>query len=387
MSDNKVVLIGNNNKNTLGKARSFGEAGYEPIVVWVGPRYNLVRFCKYVKESYDVKTPEQGINLILNKFSSPNKKILLSAEGDGIVAAIDARYNELYDYFFFYNAGEKGRLSYYLEKENLCCLAEECGFDVPKTEMVSVGSMPTKVKYPIFTKAVDSFDISWKSSANICYNEDDLIRVYNNQKSDKILLQEYVVKKNEFMLEGLSVNGGKEVFLPIQGSFYRIPNGAYGSFGFFEEYKSGDSLFEKLKLLLSKVHYSGIFEVEFIVGEDNSLYFLEVNFRDTMWNHAFTNMGVNLNAIWAKSEKEGCLCVENETVISSPSSFMNETVDFGRYVKTKQMSFFKWLKDFIACDTHMLWCKGDQKPFRRYLILILFRRLKRIGLAKGDYMP
>ena len=386
MEKEKVILIGSNNKNTLGKARSFGEAGYMPIVIWVGPRYNLVRYCKYVKESYEVQTAEQGINLILKTFASPSKKTLLSAEGDAIVAALDAHYNQLNEFFYFYNGGAEGRLLYYLEKENLCKAAEACGFRVPKSEAVKVGELPRLVKYPIFTKAADSFDLGWKSSAHICYNEDDLISVYSHLKCDTILIQEYIPKKNEFMLQGISFHGGEEVYLPIQGSFYRLPNGEYGSYGYFEEYKSGPELFNQLKKLLSQIKYSGIFEVEFIIAEDGTLYFLEINFRDTMWNHAFTNMGVNLNAIWAKSEIKGKLCIGESKISKSPSRFMNENIDFDRYVKTGKISLQKWIKDFYSCDTHMLWCKDDQRPFRKYLILILLRRLEKIGIIKGNYV-
>ena len=386
MEKEKVILIGSNNKNTLGKARSFGEAGYLPIVIWVGQRYNLVRYCKYVKESHQVTTPEEGIEFILQKFASPAKKTLLSVEGDAIVAALDAQYNKLIKYFYFYNAGEEGRLLFFLRKENLCHAAEKCGFSVPQSEIVNVGELPKLVKDPIFTKAADSFDRGWKSSAHICYNEVDLLSVYSHLNCETLLLQEYIPKKNEFMLQGLSFHGGEEVYLPIQGSFYRLPNGEYGSYGYFEEYKSGSVLFNRLKKLLLQIRYSGIFEVEFIIAEDGTLYFLEVNFRDTMWNHAFTNMGINLNAIWAKSELEGKLSFGEATVSKSPSRFMNENIDFDRYVKTRKLSFLKWFKDFYSCDTHMLWCKGDQRPFRMYLVLILLRRLQKIGLIKGYYV-
>ena len=386
MRKEKVIIIGSNNKNTLGKARSFGEAGYVPILVWVGPRFNLVRYCKYVRESYEVETPEEGIEFILQRFASSTKRILLSVEGDAIVAAIDARYDQLIKFFYFYNGGEQGRLSYYLRKENLCRSAEECGFRVPKTEIVTVGELPKRVKYPIFTKAADSFNLEWKKSAHICYSEEDLIGVFSTLSCETILLQEYIPKKNEFMLQGLSVNGGEDVFLPIQGSFYRVPNGEYGSYGYFEEYKSGAVLYNQLHTLLKRIKYSGIFEVEFLVAEDDALYFLEINFRDTMWNHAFTNMGINLNSIWAKSELEGKLCVGDARVSSSPSRFMNENIDFDRYVKTNKLSLVKWFRDFCSCDTHMLWCKSDQRPFWRYLILILLRRFQKIGLIKGYYV-
>lgn len=384
MNHRKVVLFGNCNHNTLGKARSFGEAGYIPVLIWVGPRYNLVRYCKYIKEWYNVDTISDGVKLLIEKFSDPHEKTLVSIEGDGIVGAMDEQFDVLKKYFYFYNAGKQGQLSYYLEKANLTKAAEEVGFRVPQTELLEVGEMPIRVSYPLITKAADSYDIGWKTSTHICKSENELRAVYNHIKSKRILVQEYVTKKNELMLEGISVNGGNEVFLPIQGSFYRLPIDAYGSFGFFEEYHEGDVLFGKLKTLLQKIGFSGVFEVEFIIAENNELFFLEINFRDTMWNHAFTQMGINLNKIWAESELAGHLEVGDSRITTSPHLFMTEFGDYGRYVKSGQLKLSEWWKDFRRCKTCMIYDKTDLKPLLVYFYLIVVRKFERIGLAQKD---
>ena len=384
MENHSVILIGSNNKNTLGKARSFGEAGFIPIVIWVGPRANLVKYCRYVKEFYDVESAEMAVALLEEKFKKPGGKILVSIEGDGLVAELDKNYDRLKDYFIFYNAGEQGRLSFYLEKYNLTEAAREVGFHVPLTEELEVGALPTKVSYPVITKAADSFDIGWKSSTHICKSEQELKDAYKELKCKRIIVQEYVSKKNELMLEGVSINGGDEVFLPIQGSFYRLPSDAYGSYGFFEQYHLGDELLNRLKKLLKIVGFSGVFEVEFIIAENQDLYFLEINFRDTMWNHVFTQMGVNLNRIWADSVMLGNLVIGDARVISSPHSFMNEITDYNRYVKTKKIRIRNWLIDFFRCKSYMVYDRSDNKPFNMYLISVIARRLQRLGLFKNS---
>jgi len=237
MKEKTVILIGNNNKNTLGKARSFGEVGYTPIVIWVGPRADLVKYSRYIKDYYDVDTAEDAVDLLIKKFKRPNVKLLVSVEGDGLIAELDKNYDRLKDSFVFYNAGEQGRLSMFLQKEVLCAAADKCGFLVPKTKLMIVGDCDHGLKYPIFTKASDSYDISWKSSAHIIESEDELLQLYAQLKCPDILLQEFVVKKNELFLEGVSINGGEEVYIPIQGLYHRFPSNAYGSYGYFENAK------------------------------------------------------------------------------------------------------------------------------------------------------
>lgn len=42
----------------------------------------------------------------------------------------------------------------------------------------------------------------------ICNNEEDLLAVYKTINTDKILVQEYVQKKNELCINGMSISGG-----------------------------------------------------------------------------------------------------------------------------------------------------------------------------------
>lgn len=382
-----VILFGNNNQNTLGKARSFGDAGFEPILIWVRPRYNLVKHCKYVNHWYNVDTYDEGINLLLDKFANESSKTLVSVEGDGIIAAMDSKYDTLKKYFIFYNAGSQGRLSYYMKKANLIEAAKEVGLRIPKTEEIRVGDLPRSLSYPVITKAADSFDIGGKLNTHICNTPEELREAFKSIKSKKIIVQEYVRKKNELMLQGVSINGGDEVFVPIEGSFYRLPKDAYGSFGFFEEYHEGDKLYNKLKKLLQLVRFSGVFETEFIISENNELFFLEINFRDTMWNHAFTEMGVNLNKIWADSEMAGHLVSCESIIARTKHLFMHEFVDFNRYVKSKEISLSEWFKDFHRTNTCMEYDRTDIMPFLVHLWMIFLKRLERLGLAKkGAHM-
>lgn len=75
--------------------------------------------------------------------------------------------------------------------------------------VLSVGELPKTLKYPVFTKAATStIKGGWKNQAHICNNEEDLLAVYKTINTDKILVQEYVQKKNELCINGMSISGG-----------------------------------------------------------------------------------------------------------------------------------------------------------------------------------
>lgn len=287
----KNIVFGRNFGNTLGQVRNFGAAGLSSIVVWYGDNHHTPKDSKYISEFYEVDSYESGIDFIINHFAVIGEKQLLSADCDGVVGALNERYDDLKDYFYFFNAGEKGRLNYYMEKGVLCSLAEKYNLKIPRTELVKVGELPQRLSYPIFTKAADSFNIAWKKSVSICTNEEELKEYYKHQKDDTVILQEYVVKKDEFVLQGVSVNKGKDVYIPIQGGYYRLPADAYGTYLHFEKNEADPKIIESLKKMIEEIGFEGVFEIEFLIDENDVMYFLEINFRHTLWTHAFTDMG------------------------------------------------------------------------------------------------
>ena len=370
----KSIIFGRNAGNTLGQIRNFGEMGMKSIVVWYGNDHHKPTGSRYTQEFYEVNGIDDGIDFIIKNFAEPGKKHLLSTDNDGIVGALNHRYDELKDYFYFFNAGEKDRLNELMPKEVLCVLAEECGLKIPKTELVDIGVLPTKLKYPIFTKSADSFKISWKESVSICRTESDLVKYYEQYKLGKVLLQEYIEKKNEFILQGVSVNDGKDVFIPIQGSYYRLPDDAYGSFLHFERSAISTDLYEKLKRMFEKIRYSGVFEIEFLQDKNDELYFLEINFRHTLWTHTFTDMGMNLSRVWAEAVVAGKI-VNVDGPIHEPHKLMNELIDFKRYVVTRKMKLSEWIRDFKSANSYVFWDSKDKMPCAFYVLRVLAHRL------------
>ena len=154
-----IVLVSKDHYNPVGIVRSLGEAGIRPIVVVVKTNPQLVTKSKYVKKKHIVNNIEEGINLVIKKYTNPNKneKNLILTGDDVTVMNLDANYDRLKDNFYFYNACQTGRIREYMNKDKLNALAIECGFNVAKTWKVNVGDIPADIKFPIMTKAINSF--------------------------------------------------------------------------------------------------------------------------------------------------------------------------------------------------------------------------------------
>ena len=137
-----IVLVTKEHYNPLGIVRTLGEAGIAPIVVAVKGDLKFVGQSKYVKEKYYVDSTVEGIELIIDKFANKNEKSFILTGDDVTVAMLDKHYDELKDFFYFYNAGKSGRITHYMNKDVMMDLVTKHGIKIAKTWKVKVGEIP-----------------------------------------------------------------------------------------------------------------------------------------------------------------------------------------------------------------------------------------------------
>ena len=364
IQEHKFILLASYTGNTLGQIRSLGEKGIKPIAVLVHKNTFRIDKSKYIGKLYDVKDIEEGLDLIIEKYGNEAVKPFLFTDRDDVMGLIDKRYNELVDKFYIWNAGQQGRLNKYLNKGEQIKLAKECGFNVPKTEIVRVGELPHNLSYPIFTKAIDSLNKWWKGFSFICYNEEELKSAYAKIKDVKeLILQEYIDKQNEVPYEGISLNEGKEIKMLIESINYRFTKDSFGIYRHLEPFNNKE-LENKIKEYIQTIHYTGIFEIEFIIDKQGKYYFLETNFRITQYNSAYTEFGINFPYLYAKSTLANRLTIEDINYSTKhPFNVMSEFEDFRISVLGKQISLWHWLKDLKRTDAFLFYNKKDKAPF------------------------
>ncbi len=363
LRNHKFIIYGSYSANTLGQIRGLGEKGIMPIAVLIHRNTFRIDKSRYISELFDVEDVDEGIDLIISKYGNEPYKPFLYTDRDNVVEALDRRYDEIVDKFFFWNAGGKGMLHKFFNKKEQIKLAEKCGFSVPKTEVVKVGEMPQSLSYPIFTKSVDSLNPYWKGNAYICNTEQELRDVYKKMDVKEILLQEYIVKKDEMPIEGISINGGKEIKLLGRTVSYRFQDDSFGTYRYVEPFN--DAAFEnKIQTYIREVGYTGAFEIEFILDKDYNPLFLETNFRIAQQNYGYVKLGANIPYLYAVSVlQEHMADDEIKYIAKRKINIMHEFEDFKISVLHKNNSLWAWVKDVYNTDCFSFYNSNDRYPF------------------------
>ena len=360
LKQHKHIIFAYDHYNTLGVLRSLGEVGIKAIVILHGDKSYLVKHSSFLNTFHRVKTVEDGYKLMIENYGNEKLKPFVYSCDDFVESYLDMHYEELIDKFFFFDGGQKGIVSKYMDKEEISKLALECGAKVPKTEKLKRGELPSTLRYPVITKSLMSIKGGWKDDVFICQNEEELKMAYTKIKSEDLLVEEFIDKKNELCLDGFCVNNGKDVCIPYQSTYIRVAPGKYGNYMTLEPFKN-ETVLRQVEAILEKSGFNGIFSVEYLIDKNDDLWFLEVNYRNSTWSYAFTVGGVNMPLQWAKGMLMSEIDRKSFEARKKPFTAMVEPIDFGFVVKRK-ISFSKWYKDMKACDCLFFYHKNDIKP-------------------------
>jgi len=361
-----IVFVSKDHYNPLGIVRTLGEAGITPTVVVVKSKPQLVTKSKYVGEKYIVSNPKEGIDLIISKFGNEEERPFILTGDDVTVSILDDYYDRLKDHFYFFNAGEAGRVKEFMNKDIICSLAEKHGFNVPKTWKVKNGEVPEDLEYPIFTKAVNSFGEEWKSIVFVCNNAQELKEAYSKIKSDEIIIQKYIEKIDEQGCEGFSVNHGRDVFFSVWNrEAYHLPQ-QYAPV-WFNSNPDNQDFMDKASAMLREIGFEGIFEFEFMLGKDNQLYFLEINFRNTVNGWETTCAGMPGVTLWCESMLQNRIVDNCYREIPDGFYTMAECFDYDVRVKEKILTRRQWAKEYKNANAKLYRGRNDFRPFFSFM--------------------
>lgn len=364
LTDHLFIVLGVEHYNTLGLIRSLGEAGINPIYIAIKGKAKLASTSKYVSDCYFVDNSDEGYELLMDKFgneSDPSKLPFLFTIDDKTQELLDRKYDELEGKFIFFNAGKQYGISEYMDKYNILKLAEECGFPILKSCVVDRGSIPSDIEYPVITKGLTPAKGGWKSDVYICESEDELKSAYEKIKSDSILIQKYIDKKNEYVLEGFSINSGNEIMVSIESTYNYLIKGYYSPYSTTRSFRN-DDMQSKLEAMFKKIGFEGLFEVEFLIDQDDIMYFGEINFRNSGWSYASTVAGMNLPYLWAKSMADGSV-PKDAHVYGDEFTCMLEPVDYQKRVVERGMNVDDWVIQMLHCKCHYYYDPNDLEPF------------------------
>ena len=294
-----IVFVSKEHYNPLGIIRTLGENGIQPVAVIVKGNLKFVGQSKYVKKKHYVDSAEEGVRLILKKYSDPHKKSFILTGDDVSVAILDKYYDLLKDNFFFYNAGEAGRVVHFMNKDIMFNLVRKHGINVAKTWRVRVGEVPEDIEYPVMTKAINSIGDEWKDIVFICNNEQELVSAYKNIKSEEILIQRYLEKTDEISFDGFSVDNGNQTIILTQAFQNYCISDKYSPYWSIRNNSDLETT-KKIASIIQEIGFEGIFEFEFLVDKNGTLWFLEINFRNTALGYSTTSAGMPQALLWCE---------------------------------------------------------------------------------------
>lgn len=364
LKNRKFIVFGIEHYNTLGLIRSLGECGIVPDYIAIPGRANVASASKYVGEIKRVKDFEEGCKLLLFEYGNyPKDSVpIIITSDDEQVGYMDEHYNEYCDKFIFFNAGKAGRITEFMDKFNILKLAEKHGLNILETQALTKGILPTCVDFPVITKSIAPNIGGWKADVFICNNEEELLSAYDKIKSPTVLVQHYINKKNEFVLEGFSANKGKDIFIAI-ASLYK-----YNIKGYYSPYQrimnfNDKKIYNILKGMMEEIGFEGIFEIEFLLDQNDILYFSEINFRNSPWSYASTCVGMNIPVLWAKTMVFGKIPDNIYREIPMNFTAMVEPIDYQKRVVERNYDLGLWIKDFKEANCKYYYNEKDLAPF------------------------
>lgn len=360
----EVLIIGSgNHHNTLGVIRAIGRSGLGVDLVTIdGSSKNYVAKSRYVSTHHII----DGVDALLPylrslEHNTKEKQIVISC-ADSVTEYLNLHIDELNQWYILPGNPVQGRMFDLMDKTTMVSMAAKRNIFAP--EIWRIPEDIEKVTFPCITKACLSSH-GGKSDIVVCNSREDLDD-FLRDNSDNIFVQSYIKKREEVQFIGCSLNGGEDVIIPGMSKIIRSqPNTNTGFLEYMPLDPFYESTVENAKAYIKDCQYSGLFSIEFLRGQDDRVWFLEINFRNDGNAVCVTASGINLPLIWVKANSYE----DYKKEIKKPKKIvvMPEFQDF-KLVLQHKVGIWQWLKDLKRTDVFMEYASDDKWPFFQYII-------------------
>lgn len=363
LRDHQVIVFGMEHYNPLGLIRTLGRCGIRPVYIAIKGRGVASSKSKYIEKVHYVDTAEEGYDVLLKKYSDMPQKPFVLTTDDDVQSILDMNYSKLKDKFILYHAGTDGRVTDYMDKKRILEIAEKHGLKILPTVVVDKGIIPENLQYPVITKAMSPTDASWKKNTFICESESELKEAFRQITCPRVLIQKFIEKKNELCLDGFTIDKGRKSFIPMGTNYNYLIRGYYSPYmtAFnFEDQK----ILTSINSMLAEIGFEGIFSIEFIIGQDGTHYFSEVNFRNSTWNYIASFIDMPIPVLWCEAMLTGKIERGWKKIFPENFTAMTEPIDYKIRVEGGRVDLAQWLIDFKTTNVPFYLDVEDPEPFR-----------------------
>ena len=358
---NIVIIIGGDHHNGLNLARSLGVNNvvvYALIICNDGKSF--IASSKYIKKAYYFANEDSALDY-LKTIEFSNKPIIFPYS-DTAAYALDMRLNEFKSSFLIPSICEKqGAIASLMDKNNQINFANISEIKVANSTIISMkNEISLSIEFPVILKPVISAKGD-KKDIRVCFskNEFDAAIICFREKSyESILCQEYLDYDYEAVIVGAIYKTSKESDYVVHKILRRWPE--KGGTNSFSIEVIDDEIRCKCGLILEKIKligFYGLIDVEVFIKSGN-VYLNEINWRNS--GGGFRSLRNDFYyAYWLYLDMQGKDFSNNWNRKCVYSIVEHSDI---RYVFSRKITLFHWIKDFQKAKNRALYYRKDIKP-------------------------
>lgn len=346
---NRIIVIGGNHINTLSVIRCLGECNCNiHVLIHANQSSNELscansRFSK--GKSTVVPKTEEGIIQWLLKERVKEKQIIFPCS-DFAAYVIDENADVLSEYYYIPGFINNSKMVCDLMgKWNQKQFANRFGIRMAKSWRIDTKCekvhLPSDLIYPCIIKPNKSA-FGMKSDITVCEDEKQLLNILNalkNHYPQGLLIQEYVIKDEEYDCMGCVLNDKKSIVCNTIKKIFDL-----GGNTVYAKFTDNPSISKVNDVVINSLYdmgYRGMFDIEYILS-NGKVYLIEINFR-----HCGVGFGAIKNKVYAPFLWCADICKVKGVAgfkrkITSERFLMDETVCFN-HRKEFGLSLMKWI--------------------------------------------
>ena len=379
---NKVIIWGIDNFNTLGLLRQLGEEADLFLLVY-GSKTGCATNSRYCKEYAVASTIANGHDYLKKHFANEAHKPVIITPGDEIIEYIDLHKAEFERLFIVPGTTESGILTKYDNKIEMARLAKEVGMDVPFSMTCKWNTPIDGIEYPCFLKpshiaAGHKNEFKCKKVSNRQELEKALRLV---RKDSEFLLQQFIPTEKEFVVPGCRMKDGTTV---ICGTYTTLRYADDGNSSYATVSAEIPEMIDTacIERFLERIDFHGIFGFEYGLYQGKA-YFFEVNLRNDGTSQTFYLAGANRVLAWVY-DAAGLEYKHLSTSVTKPGTFMDELMDVSN-VWHGRISFKDWKRQRKEATYLKYHNEDDMEPYKvmwkkRWRMMLQYAVVKRYRL-------
>ena len=368
-----VIIFGNDHTNSLGLTQTLGMSGYYVVALLFGIKRDLVRASKYCKRILSAHGPQECIDLLLKANIDNNGPIPIIPSCDSAALCLENNRVALSNTFVFEYAGGKYSLHQLMEKKLQVSLAEQAGFYIPKTRLLSsLQIVPDNVEFPCLIKPAISCTGA-KDDIRICRTHKELTDNLKTLKyTREVIIQQYIERDYEISVLGCALSNGDVIAPAVEYKLTLFPQNVGLECLARMEALNNESIYNCIQKLIKSSNYVGVFSIEMMhCKTDGKFYFTEINLRNDGANSFYYKYGVNLPLVHIQD-------LTNQSIYNfthfNPGYYIWDMHHLMSVIK-RDISVLQWVKELMKSKSFLTYFKQDPYPFYKQYINLLMDKL------------